>query len=94
MAQVRFAGYKINLPRNIVLRVLLGVALMIGGLLWFLPVLGLWMLPLGLVVLSVDFPPIRRFRRNATVKIGDWLMKRWPGLARKIGYGARRESRG
>ena len=51
------------------------------------------MIPLGLVVLSVDFPPVRRFRRNATVKIGYWLHKRWPGLAKIIGYGAPRDEK-
>jgi hypothetical protein len=29
-----------------------------------LPVLGLWMIPVGLFILSIDFPPIRRFRRR------------------------------
>ena len=37
------------------------------GLLGFLPVLGFWMLPLGLLVLSVDFPIVRRWRRQLTV---------------------------
>ena len=64
-----------------------------AGLLGFLPIVGFWMVPLGLVVLSVDFPPVRRFRRNATVKIGYWLHKRWPGLARIIGYGAPRDEK-
>ena len=31
-----------------------------GGLLGFLPVLGFWMLPLGLVLLSLDFALLRR----------------------------------
>ncbi|MYH89301.1 MAG: hypothetical protein F4128_00340, partial [Gammaproteobacteria bacterium] len=36
-------------------RTLIGIALLLGGLLWFLPVLGLWMIPLGLLVLSTNF---------------------------------------
>ncbi|GGF37887.1 hypothetical protein GCM10011611_50360 [Aliidongia dinghuensis] len=37
-----------------------GVALVVGGLLSILPVLGLWMLPLGLLLLAEDLPPLRR----------------------------------
>lgn len=42
------------------LRVPLGFLLVVGGLLGFLPVLGFWMLPLGLVLLSLDFALLRR----------------------------------
>ena len=41
-------------------RITLGVLLVVGGLLGFLPVLGYWMIPLGIVVLSADFPWLRR----------------------------------
>ena len=90
MAQVSFAGFKVNLPSNRLLRVALGAVLIIGGLLGFLPILGFWMVPLGLIVLSVDSPVVRRFRRNVTVKLGHWLLKRWPEFAKKLGYGASR----
>jgi hypothetical protein len=47
------------------LRIPLAIGLMIGGLLGFLPVLGLWMLPLGLALLAIDLPflrgPLTRF---------------------------------
>ena len=33
--------------------------LIAGGLLSFLPVLGIWMLPLGLLLLAVDLPVLR-----------------------------------
>ncbi len=45
----------------------MGLALVVGGLLGFLPILGYWMIPLGLVVLSVDFAPVRRGRRRLQV---------------------------
>ena len=93
MAKVNFAGYKMNVPGHPLLRVGLGVLLVIGGLFGFLPILGFWMIPLGLVVLSVDLPPVRRFRRNATVKLGYWLHKRYPNLARKFGYGQPRDEK-
>ena len=37
---------------------------LIGGLLWFLPVLGLWMLPVGLVLLFSRSPAYWRLRRR------------------------------
>ena len=45
-------------------RLFTGVVLILGGLLGFLPILGFWMVPLGLLVLSVDIPVVRRFRRR------------------------------
>ena len=45
-------------------RLVLGVLLMCGGLLAFLPVLGLWMLPLGLAVASLDVMPALRWLRG------------------------------
>jgi purine-cytosine permease-like protein len=93
MAQVNFAGYRLKLPRNRIVRTLLGILLIIGGFLGFLPVLGFWMIPLGIVVLSIDFAVVRRFRRAATVKIGYWLHKRWPNLAKRFGYGSPRDGK-
>jgi hypothetical protein len=61
---LRFGNHSIRLPRSKFKRVLLGSALVLGGLLWFLPILGLWMLPLGIMVLSVDIHPLRRTRRR------------------------------
>jgi hypothetical protein len=52
----------------------LGLALVAGGLLAFLPVLGIWMLPLGLVVLSDEVHQLRRPRRRFQV----WAGNRWP----------------
>jgi hypothetical protein len=91
--KVKFAGYSVNVPGSPILRVALGILLILGGFLWFLPVVGFWMLPLGVAVLSVDMPPVRRFRRSATVKIGYWLHLRWPWLAKKFGYGEPRDGK-
>ncbi|MBV1904756.1 MAG: hypothetical protein KUG75_01665 [Pseudomonadales bacterium] len=41
------------------IRTILGVLLMIGGLLGFLPILGFWMIPLGVAILSLDYPPLK-----------------------------------
>jgi hypothetical protein len=66
----------IRLPRRRWARISLGVGLILGGLLWFLPIVGLWMLPLGVVVLSVDLPRVRRFRRRVSVRWGRTWKKR------------------
>jgi hypothetical protein len=42
----------------------IGVLLILFGFLGFLPVLGFWMVPLGLVVLSYDIPRVRLWRQN------------------------------
>jgi hypothetical protein len=46
---------------------ILGVAMIAGGLLGFLPILGFWMIPVGLLILSVDIPVVRRGRRRLSV---------------------------
>jgi hypothetical protein len=40
-------------------RIPLALVLIPGGLLGFLPVLGFWMLPVGLLLLAVDVPAMR-----------------------------------
>ena len=41
-------------------RTLVGTALIIGGCLGFLPIVGFWMIPTGAAILSLDFPPLHR----------------------------------
>ncbi len=55
------------------LRKIIGVLLVIGGLLGFLPILGFWMVPLGLALLAVDYPVVRRMWRRMVV----WWGRRW-----------------
>jgi purine-cytosine permease-like protein len=61
------ARYGIKLPQDRRYRIALGWSLVVGGFLGFLPVVGFWMLPLGVVVLSVDLPWVRRQRRRFAV---------------------------
>ena len=42
------------------LRAPLGVPLMCAGVIGFLPILGFWMLPLGVAFIALDIPPLRR----------------------------------
>lgn len=67
MSQLRIFSRTIHLRVSRLMRIVLGAALIIGGLLGFLPVLGFWMLPLGILVLSIDLPSMRRFRRRLDV---------------------------
>ncbi|WP_414471293.1 hypothetical protein [Microvirga sp. M2] len=76
--RVVFGNRQVPLPRSKGLRIALGSALLLGGLVGFLPVLGFWMIPLGLIVLSIDIAVARRLRRRSVV---------WWGRRR----GARRE---
>jgi hypothetical protein len=55
-------------------RIPAGVLLILGGFLAILPIFGLWMLPLGLILLAEDIPPLRRQRDRAL----DWLERRRP----------------
>lgn len=60
-----------------------GVLLIGGSLLSILPVFGLWMLPLGLILLAEDMPPLRRARDRLLDAIErrrpDWFAGRGTG---------------
>ncbi|BCI66393.1 hypothetical protein EMQ_2954 [Acetobacter aceti NBRC 14818] len=53
-----------------------GLLFCVGGVLSFLPVLGLWMLPLGLLLLAEDVS----FCRRISAKIMGWFARRKPAL--------------
>ena len=67
-------------PRLRLVRLTAGVLLIIGGLLWFLPILGLEMLPIGMVLIALDVPFLRGpavrmlvlFERCVVWAIGLW----------------------
>jgi len=80
---VNFAGRRVPLPGSKLARVALGLALMVGGLLGFLPILGFWMVPLGLIVLSSDFARVRAFRRRAQIWWGRKVYPLWAKLRSK-----------
>jgi hypothetical protein len=77
---VKLGSYTLPLPRSRLLRIAIGVALILGGIFAILPVFGVWMIPLGLLVLSVDIPRVRRWRRRFAV----WFSRRYPTLAAKL----------
>jgi len=69
---IKIFGKTVRLPQMRSRRRWLGIGLVCGGVLGFLPIVGYWMLPLGLFILSYDSPRIRRMRRRMEV----WLMRR------------------
>jgi hypothetical protein len=54
----------------------IALVLIAGGLFSFLPVLGIWMLPLGLLLLAVDLPVLRGPISVFVIR-GRRLTKRW-----------------
>jgi hypothetical protein len=85
-AKIRVGGYSVPMPGTRRHRTLLGAGLCAGGVVGFLPVVGFWMLPLGLIVLSVDSPSVRRLRRRAAVRWG-MLRRGAPNSPKRKGRG-------
>ena len=56
-------------PRVAILRIPAGVILVLGSFLAILPVFGVWMLPVGLLLLSVDVPALRPAITTALVRL-------------------------
>ena len=65
--KLRIGSWDWHLPKSRWARIIVGIGLIFGGILGFLPVLGFWMVPLGFLVLSIDLPIVRRWRRKLTV---------------------------
>ena len=86
MRSIKFGNRSMALPASRLARMAIGVVLILGGFLGFLPILGFWMVPLGLIILSVDIPVVRRWRRQAAVWIGPRLRSRFPRLAGQLGF--------
>ncbi len=64
------------------LRKTVGGVFVVGGLFGFLPILGYWMIPVGLALLAVDFPLARRLYRNLVVWWGRNTQRFWPPARR------------
>lgn len=77
----RFVRY-IRQPWAILIRIPLGLFFVVGGVFSFLPFLGIWMLPLGILLLAVDLPFLRR-PLNALVVRWERRWRRWRRARRK-----------
>ena len=74
--KIHLFGRQVSLPHSRPVRITIGSTLMVFGAFGFLPVLGFWMIPLGLLVLSHDIAWARRNRRRLAVW---WERRRRPG---------------
>jgi hypothetical protein len=61
-------------PQAKLVRIPTAGLLIVGGVFSFLPVLGLWMLPLGLLLLAVDLPSLQPPMSRMLL----WIERRWP----------------
>jgi hypothetical protein len=68
-------------PALIWVRAPVSLLLVAGGAFSFLPVLGLWMAPLGLLLLAQDVP----FLRGPMIKALDWADRRFRKFRRRRG---------
>jgi hypothetical protein len=64
-------------PSSRMVRIPSAVLLMLGGVFSILPVLGIWMLPLGLLLLAVDLPALR----PPLARLLHWIERKWPHKA-------------
>jgi len=59
-------------PGAVWVRVPLSIALVAGGTVGFLPILGFWMIPLGLALLALDLP----FLRPPLARLMVWINRK------------------
>ncbi len=52
-----------------------GILLIAGGLLGFLPVLGFWMIPLGVLVLASGVPRVRSLAKDVIRRLRGWAAR-------------------
>ena len=64
---------RLRKPQARLVRIPLGLLFICAGFLWFLPALGLWCLPIGLLLLAQDVPFLRRPVGRMTL----YLVERW-----------------
>lgn len=61
--------HRLSRPGWALLRVPVGTLFILGGLLAILPIFGLWMIPVGLLLLAVDVPMLRRPVSGAIIRL-------------------------
>jgi hypothetical protein len=65
-------------PKSRLVRIPVGALFIIGGFFSFLPVLGIWMLPLGLLLIAYDVPFLRKPVGRFTI----WGAEKWAAIRR------------
>src|SRR5712675_1962894 len=77
----RFVGW-LRKPSSRYARIPLALLLIVGGIFSFLPVLGLWMLPLGLLLFAQDVPALQK----PMARMLGWIERKW--MERQAAKGA------
>lgn len=89
---------RVRKPDARLIRIPIGVLLVLGGVFSFLPVLGLWMLPLGLLLIALDVAFLKRPVGRVLVwgmrRITEWRRTNRFGLFRPPPPGRRSGSEG
>jgi hypothetical protein len=75
-ARLTAAVHWLRDPDRRVVRILAGLLLVLGGIFSILPVLGIWMLPLGLALLAEDWPGIKP-RLESAARLCERLWQRF-----------------
>src|SRR4051794_20777212 len=60
-------------PSSRLVRIPLALLLVVGGVFSFLPILGLWMLPLGLLLIAQDVPVLQK----PLAQMLGWIERKW-----------------
>lgn len=60
-------------PSSRYVRIPLAILLVLGGIFSFLPILGIWMLPLGLILVAQDVP----FLQQPLANMLGWIERKW-----------------
>jgi hypothetical protein len=68
----KFVGW-LRKPQSRYARIPLAILLIVGGIFSFLPVLGLWMLPLGLLLFAQDVPALQK----PMARMLGWVERKW-----------------
>jgi hypothetical protein len=67
-------------PSSFAVRLAIAALLVLGGIFSFLPVLGVWMLPLGLLLIAQDIPFLQKPLVSAFAWVErkcEWLKVKW-----------------
>src|SRR4029453_512004 len=70
----------LRMPSSFVVRLVIAILLILGGIFSFLPVLGIWMLPLGLLLIAQDVPLLQKPLVAAFAWVErkcEWLRVKW-----------------
>src|SRR4029453_2678561 len=66
----------LRMPSSFAIRLVIAMLLILGGIFSFLPVVGLWMLPLGLLLIAQDVPLLQK----PLVAVFAWVEAKWEWL--------------